>query len=276
MYSDLWVEMTNKFLRRYAGHFVKGNREQYMDFIDSVLLNMEELQGTGGVSAAHLFEGNAATQKAGSTQHKTDLKAEFMTTLAVVEGANIWGKGGIKPMPTRKGQKERSISADAYVSITGEPMKKEFWDLLATGDERAAWFTDTALTTDGWKSADRQAGKPSIMTLPALKKVINAADRQQWTKDWSTDHVDLCRQDGISIPWIKAEIRKLQLLGAKQEVDSKANKQDLLKTLCKMRETHHEKTGCTVPDEPIDMNVDKQSEADAMRQLSHPLFGGRM
>ena len=39
VFADFWVEKTNRFLRKYTGHFVRGKADNFADFIDCRLYN---------------------------------------------------------------------------------------------------------------------------------------------------------------------------------------------------------------------------------------------
>ena len=276
MYADLWVEITNKFLRHYAGHFVRGKEDNFKKFLDGILLDMGGLQAGGGVrsgSAVHMWE----EEEVGETEHIVTFGNAFTKTLAAVDKTNLWGHGGITPFVRRKNAVPVELAASAYVSIDGLALDKGWFDLLKLGDDRSAWYRGAALTKDGWKK--EPPGKPDISHILALKATKNDEWRRKWIMAFSYDHVELSALDNaITVPFIKEQIKVMNDAGVKGEA-GKLLKSDLLKLLCEMREQYQALAPHLVDKEPPSVDIEIQEEGpggdeETRAVMQHPLVRG--
>jgi len=150
VFSDYWVEVTNRFLRHYCGQLVVGRDDKFLAFINSVLLDMENLQTRSGAhsgSSNHAFDLDGAAIAA--SEHVTLFGKVFTTTLEAIDSVNVWGAGPVTPLPRRKGDKRAQLPAASYVTIDGLPMSRVWFRWPSTGEERCAWFRTVALETGG-------------------------------------------------------------------------------------------------------------------------------
>ena len=272
VYADLWVEITNKFLRHYCGHGVVGTEAGFLKEINGVLLCMDELQAGGGASggsAAHLWDEPAAVDP----EHNMKLGHAFSKTLEMVEKVNIWGTPGsdIYPIPRRKNAVQKTLACGAFVTIDGLALDKGFFSLLRQGDERAGWFRRAALMTGGWLTDNQPPNKPSTACIGALKATTRSDECSEWFLKWSHDHDELSSHNGATKPFVKQQIQELREQGGQGVTSAKMNKSELLKVLCKMRESAQEQNP-PLEQEPVDSKIEYQVAGEADELMGHALM----
>jgi len=272
VFSDYWVEVTNRFLRHHCGRSVRGNEDSFLDFINAVLLDMENLQARGGVhgGVSHVF--GSEDEASQSSDHEVLLGKVFATTLAAIHSVNVWGPGKITPLARRKGGKRTPLDAASYVTIDGLAMRKGWYSWLLMGEDKMSWFRETALKTDGWETGE---GRPNIDLVAALKQTSCDEARAEWTKMHSCDEDDISRLGkAVSNSYLQGEIRRLDdLLRTRSKMT--LPKPDLIKRVCALRLLAQSDASYKVVEEPqarpdeIDIQCDKK---EAREMMDHPLM----
>ena len=145
------------------------------------------------------------------------------------------------------------------MTIDGRPMDKGWFDALLTGDKRAVWFLDAALRTKGWENP--APDKPDLTAIPALKSSKFEDVHKQWVLAWSCDHVELSKHDkndGATKAFAKAKIHELVASGIERPAGatSSANRSELLKALCEMREKEQLTDPTLAQEEPVNMDIE--------------------
>jgi len=276
VFSDYWVEVTNRFLRHYCGRMVVGRDDKFLAFINGVLLDMENLQAQSGAhsgSSKHAFDLDGAAIAA--SEHVTLLGKVFTTTLEAIDSVNVWGAGPVTPLPRRKGGKRAQLPAASYVTIDGLRMSRAWFRWPSTGEERCAWFRAVALKTGGWRAHDKDSAKPSIALVPALKKSQTSDSRAQWILKWSCDEDTLSQHNGVTAVFLKGEMSRLHTLLQKQPPrGATCGVADMLKVVCELRVQEQDSMG-GAPEEPVnqqDIDLQNEDDTDAQEMMDHPLM----
>ena len=109
--------------------------------------------------------------------------------------------------------------------------------------------------------------------MPALRKVGNAKDLDDWIKKYSYDEDDLHECKGATLSYLKTEIARLRPLLSKEEAPVPTKKDEALSCVCALRREAQETNRETVPDEPDRGNIEVQaSEDEAAAAMGHPLM----
>ena len=274
VFCDYWVEKTNRFLRHYAGHFVVGKSENFVDFINSILLNMEDLQSNAssdGVSAKQIWGKNDSDSDV-ALEHIVPLGKAFFTTLEVMEKVNVWGSGEIRPLSNRKGGIQLPLDPASHVTINGLPRDPEFDGVLALGEQRLAWYRATALKTNGWEQA--LGGKPSIAAVSALKKTKHDKDRAQWILHHSTDEDEINENKEATKDFLGKQVAKLvRETSQPSPCNSSSTRSELIRAVCQLRQVHQDKN--QPPGEPTfaeDIDIQPPDDARVAAMMQHPLM----
>ena len=247
VFADYWVETTNRFLRKYTGHFVRGNADNFADFIDSVLLGMEELQARAGATAASTHSIFADSEDDSPALHTLSLGHVFCMTMRVIGEVNVWGPGALRPLGARRGTNARAETPASYhITIDGLARDPEFDRVLAIAEDRVKWFRDTALSTNGW--SESLVGKPSIGRVAALKKTKHSEDRATWVMNHGSNEEDLL-QSKATVVFLQQQLTLLKKKVKGKEsgkrgqaektppvhCSSNASRPELVKAVCTLR-----------------------------------------
>ena len=272
VFADYWVEVSNRFLRKYSGRWVRGKPEQFMDYLDNVLLNMETLQSKGGSRKGSVSLAlDADLRKARNEDHSTFLGRAFHATFDIVEDVNVWGPGQIKPMARRKRGNRPLLDESAYVSIDGLPLEKTFFNVLRVAEDRCSWFRETALRDNGWQ--DEEGSAPPIPLVPALRKVAESQVSVDWTKKFSYDEDELHECKGVTLAFLKQEVQRLRALLDKEEAPMPTKKDEAVSCVCALRREAQDSDKEVVPDEPDRGQIEMQeTEDEAAVVMDHPLM----